>query len=87
MEEVDDKAGYVLERVGPAVIACDCDLDVASLRSALWAVMGQPNPVAEIVIEIVEGAATIELPANTPWRNASKRFTREIGKVWLVVGA
>jgi hypothetical protein len=80
--ESDDKAGEIIEGSGPAILACNCNLDIPAYRSALWAVAGNPNPATVLAVELAKTGKRLALPAATPWSEAGKQFSA--GAMWPV---
>lgn len=80
--EADDQGAFVIEGIGKALPACDCDVDVPALRSIMWRVAGNPHPSREVVVTLAKNAAQLVLPAATSWRDASPKL--HAGPVWPV---
>lgn len=85
--EAQDRAGHLLRAIGPAVVECNCQVDLASLRSGLWRVMGNTRPMSFLPVELSRTGASIALPAGTSWVDASARLKPALGPIWLAVGA
>jgi hypothetical protein len=73
----EDKAPAetLIASIEPALVECGCSVDVDAVRSVVWRVLTNPHPVTVLAIRVDRGAKAIELPAATPWREASKSFT------------
>jgi biopolymer transport protein ExbD len=78
-----DKAEYLLDRIGPALVDCDCNVDVPSLRSVMYRLVGNPTPVAVLPLVLARDGATVEQPASRPWSAASGQLVSG-QRVWLV---
>jgi hypothetical protein len=82
-EEQDDKAGYLLKRVGPALIGCNCAADPAEITSLMWAITGNPHPVGAIDIVLDPKAKqTLALGAAT-WSDASAQLHPDATTIWV----
>ena len=78
-----DKAEMLIRGIAPALVACDCQVDMPSLRSRLWRLIGVRHPTSALEITLAPNARRVDLSAATPWREASQRL--EHGQtVWLV---
>jgi hypothetical protein len=84
--EAPDRAGHLLRSVGPAVVECNCQVDLASLRSGLWRLMGNTRPMSFLPVELSRTGAVIALPAGTSWIDANARLTPALGPTWLAIG-
>ena len=69
-----DKSAEILSQLTPALIDCDCNVDLASLRSLLYRLYAMPRPETELVATIDSGAPVVMLPAAMPWRDASQHI-------------
>jgi len=83
--DVADKAGYMLSRIGPALIECDCAADPAEIRSLMWNLAGNPHPVGVIQVVLDPKAKPLVATADTPWSDASKQLSVDATKAWFVV--
>jgi hypothetical protein len=70
-----DKADFILGAVGPALVGCNCKADLPAVRSLMWRIAGNPHPVNVIEVDLDPHANPLELPAATPWREASKHLS------------
>lgn len=84
-EPGDDKPRQVIDAVGPALVACRCAVDIPGLRAVLWRVLIAPRPVTSLAFDPAAPAATLALPAGTPWSVASARFTPDLRNATLRV--
>jgi len=80
----DDKAGSLIQSIQPALVDCDCKVDIPALRSVMWRILANTKPVAEVRVAVDRGAKPLALPATTPWREAQKRLP-QAGPVWLAL--
>lgn len=85
--ERGDKAETLVRGIGPALIDCSCKVDLPVLRSMLWHLLNNPNPVRGIAVETSPDALPIALPANTPWREANQRLTPTTKRAWFAIGS
>lgn len=69
------KEEYFITGLPPALIACECKCDVPALASAMWRVMANAHPTTTLALSLGEPNALLELPAATPWQEASARLT------------
>lgn len=81
----DDKTDRLIDGLVPALVACQCAVDVPDLRAVLWRVLVAPRPVTSIAFDPAAPAATLALPATTPWSEASVRFTPDLRNATLRV--
>ena len=70
-----DLAAEIIEGTGPALVDCNCDVDMAALRSVMYLVMATPHPTKLIPIVLAHDGTPIELPAATPWRDAAAKLS------------
>ena len=68
-------AKQLVDQISAALPKIDCWFDLAALRATLWNTLGTRYPYAILPAELGTGEATLALPANTTWREASKNFT------------
>lgn len=80
-----DKAEALVRSIGPALVACGCRVELPALRSQLWHMLHNPNPMRALAVEIAPDAPALALPAHTPWRDASPRLTPATGRVRLAI--
>jgi hypothetical protein len=71
-DENEDKATYIIEGTGPALIECNCDADLPALRSIMWRLLSNPHPTNVVEVEVASDGAPIEVSATTSWRDAQK---------------
>ncbi len=81
--ETTDKADYLLDRIGPALVDCDCNVDLPSLRSVMWRLIGNPTPVVVLPLVLARDGTAIEQPTSRPWSAASRELAPG-QRVWLV---
>jgi hypothetical protein len=72
-------------RAPQQAVECNCDLDIAALRSFLWRLLGTAHPVTLLDLTLTPSAATLQLPAETPWQDASARLSARTTSTWFVV--
>jgi hypothetical protein len=82
-EEGTDKAKFIIDGMGPALVDCNCAPDMANLRSAMYRLLSDEHPIGNVAVTIARDAPPLELPAGTPWRDAAARLAPG-AKLWLV---
>jgi len=75
--EGGSKADALIAGIAPALVECNCNLDVPAFRSVMWHMLVNEHPTSTLAVTIDPSAAPIELPGITSWREASKRLTRD----------
>lgn len=83
--ETGDKAERLVSLVGPALVECNCQVDLPAFRSQLWHLLHNRDPMRELVIESDADAPPIALPANLPWSEASTRLTSATKRARLTI--
>lgn len=78
-----DKSDYLVEHVGPALVDCDCKVDLPSFRSAMWRMIDNPTPVVVLPLVLARDGTAIEQPVSRPWSAASGQLAAG-QRVWLV---
>jgi len=81
-DEGVDKAQLLIEEMGPALLACNCDVDIPALRNVFYAVANNPHPATVIHLDLTKGGKPIALPAATMWSEAQKQLA-DGAAVWL----
>jgi hypothetical protein len=69
------KVEFLIERIPAALADCNCDLDMPSFAAEMWYALVDEHPAAVLPVQIDPAGTPIELPAITPWRDASKQLT------------
>ena len=77
------RSTYMILRAPQQVVECNCDLDLAALRSFMWHLLGTAHPVTLLDLTLTPSATKLELPAATPWWDASARLSARA--TWFVV--
>jgi hypothetical protein len=80
-DEGGDKAGEMIEGTGPALLDCNCSVDVPNVRSLLYRSLANTHPTTELVVRVMHDAPPLALPAATPWRDAAAKL---VARAWLV---
>lgn len=70
--------------IAPAVIECDCKLDLASLRSLIWRVVAVAPTVQVIAFDDTTRDQTLALPKTATWAEASKQLRPDTKGMKLV---
>jgi hypothetical protein len=76
-----DKAQRLIAAIPPALIECGCAIDLPSLRSMMWRVVGSEPALTEATVALGQGGEALALPAATPWREACARLLAAKGPV------
>ncbi len=82
-EEAGDKAGAIIDGMGPALLECDCNADMANLRSAMYRLVANEHPVSVLALSRAHDATPVELPATMAWADAAGKLAPG-GRAWLV---
>jgi len=82
--EGEDKAQVLIDEMGPALLECNCDVDIPALRNVFFAVANNSHPTTVIHLDLTKGGKQIALPAATPWSEASKQLA-DSAAVWLAI--
>lgn len=72
--DAGDKADILIEGLGEALPECQCSLDMASLRSAMWRVIAHMPDVGLLPVDVGPGGEELALPATMPWSEASAKL-------------
>jgi len=64
----------LVSSIAPALIECDCKVDIASLRSLVWRVVAIAPTVQVIAFDDTTRDKTLALPRATTWAEASKQI-------------
>jgi hypothetical protein len=78
-----EKADYLLDHVGTALVDCDCNVDMPSFRSVMWRMIHNPMPVVVLPLVLARDGTAVEQPASRPWSAASGQLVSG-QRVWLV---
>ncbi len=70
----DDKGKVFIDASGPAVIACNCNLDMKAFRSVMWRIVGNPQPETGLAVTLASAGTAIALPAATLWSDAQNQL-------------
>lgn len=73
--EGESKADTLMRAIEPALVECNCSLDMRSLSSALFWLLYVDKPTSAFRITLAADGEPIELPPDTPWRDAHARFS------------
>ncbi|MGE0547355.1 MAG: ExbD/TolR family protein [Kofleriaceae bacterium] len=77
-ERGGDMTANIIEAIEPALVDCNCTIDLPALRTTLWRLFVNPRPAGVIRVELDPRGTKLTFPANTPWLEASQRFTPEM---------
>jgi hypothetical protein len=78
-----NKTDHLIRQIPEALVDCNCNLDMPSFATEMWYVMANEHPVGVVAVQIDPTGTAIELPAITPWREASKQLTPTMKSVAL----
>jgi len=69
-----DRAGAMLASVGPALIACDCAVDPAEMKSLFWGFLGNPQPLGAIRVTLDPHGTRLDAPKQATWAEVQKQL-------------
>lgn len=70
-----DLGPAMIAAIEPALLECNCAVDVAALRAIFFSLFYVEHPTSTVTIELGEGGRTVALAADTPWATASAQIT------------
>jgi hypothetical protein len=71
-ESAEDKADVLIRGLVPALIECNCKVDMPGFRSAMWRLIAIEPNVKVLAFELA--GDKLALPARTTWEDASKHL-------------
>lgn len=74
-------ADRLINSIEPAMIECNCNLDVPAFRSIMYRAFKSSNPTGSLQLTLAPEGTKVALPAATPWREAHAKLPA--GPVWL----
>jgi hypothetical protein len=77
----DDPDSRLIKAMTPALLECNCSIDMAALRSLMYRLIASKQGLAVIDLDLSTSAARIELPDETPWRDAQKKLTKDMREI------
>lgn len=77
-----NRAGYLVEGIPAALVECECNVDVAELRSVMWQILYSAEPAGAVRIKLDTNGREIELPVDTLWEKAQAELVP--GTYWFV---
>jgi hypothetical protein len=80
-EDSADRSNDLVAAIGPAIVECDCNVDIPALRSLMWRTLVDEHPKSVLTTAVSPDGTAIELAGSTPWREASKLFTASTTKL------
>ena len=83
--EMDDRAGYMLSHVAPALIACHCAVDPAEMTSLFWEFLANPHPLALLAITLDPKQKPITAAADARWDTVNGLLSATSSDLWLAV--
>lgn len=83
-DPAENKAMTIASAVKPALIACNCSVNIPELRSVMFRVIFVPRPLRVVMFDADGSRLPIELPRNATWAEASKRFTPTLKNAELI---
>ncbi len=69
-----DKGEFLKSEVEQALVDCGCNVDLPSVRSAMYQLFGGASPVGYFAIEIADSGKPLALAGKTPWKDAQKQI-------------
>ena len=76
-----DADNRLIKAMTPALLECNCSIDMAALRSLMYRLMASKQGLAVIDLDLSSSADRIELPDETPWRDAQKKLTKTMREI------
>jgi hypothetical protein len=70
--EADDKALALIDATAPAVLECDCNIDIPAFRSLMWRFVGNAHPTVFAEVSLSPSAQPVVHPASMPWSEAAR---------------
>jgi hypothetical protein len=83
--EGPNKVEFLIDRIPGALVDCNCNVDMPSFASEMWYALVNEHPTSVLAVHIDPAGTPIEMPAITPWREASKQLTAAMKSVALRV--
>ena len=83
--EGQDKGMMLAQDVGPALVACNCNINIPDLRSVMFRILHVKRPLRILTFEADAIADRMSFPPATTWAEASKRFTPGIKNATLAL--
>lgn len=81
-EEGGDKAAELIEGIGPALIDCNCDVDIPNFRSTMYRLLANEHPTVDLAVAVTHDAPPFALPATATWKDAASQLPKT---AWLAV--
>jgi hypothetical protein len=75
VEPAGHAGDVILSGLAPALIDCECNVDMSELRSILYRLYAGPRPVGVLALVVTADAPPVRLPASTTWADASKQLS------------
>jgi len=69
-----DKGEFVKGQVEQALVDCACNVDLPSVRSAMYQLFGGASPVGYLAVELSDSGKPLALAGKTPWKDAQKQI-------------
>jgi hypothetical protein len=66
-----DRAKRLIDGMAPALVACSCAADIPSIRSIMWTIVAYSANASALTVDLSPDGTRLELPASTPWSEAS----------------
>ncbi len=76
-----DKWKILVDGIGRALPECDCAVDIAQLRSLLWAIGYAPEPAAAFEVVIARDGTRFEYPLMAGWSEVAPHLSPG-AKIW-----
>jgi hypothetical protein len=69
----ESKADRLIKALAPALIECNCKVDLPALRTLMWRVIAAP-PTKVVVVELRDAGKPLAVAATTAWAEVSKQL-------------
>lgn len=70
-----DKSQQLLDGLEPALVECNCRVDLPALRSVFFRLFYVEHPVTAVAVVLAADGRAVVQPASTPWRDAHELIT------------
>jgi hypothetical protein len=76
-----DVGAHIATGAPEALLACDCAVAPATMRSIAWRTLGNPRPIGILALQLDRTAGSPTFPPRATWADASKQL--EPGRIWF----
>lgn len=78
-----DRAGVVVNGVGPALLACDCAVSPAEMLSLFAQLVGNKHPSGQIVVSFDAKAKRLDAGNDAKWVDVQKQLAATTTAIWI----